>query len=264
MYKIAFIGAGNIATNLAVTLKNHNFEILQIISKTKKSSKKLAEKVNCEFSDNLKDIKKEIEIIFVCVNDNSIQTIANTDFLKNKFLIHCAGSIDIDVFKEISQNYGVFYPLQTFTREKIIDFKQIPICIEANTVENQNILINIAKKISTNIQIINSEQRKYLHLSAVFANNFSNFLINSAIEILKDKKIEINLLKPLMNETIEKIFSNQTKAIQTGPAIRGDSFVINNHIKLLKDYPKLKKLYSFVSKSINEKLEIEIENEKEF
>jgi predicted short-subunit dehydrogenase-like oxidoreductase (DUF2520 family) len=261
--KIVFIGAGNLATQLAVNMQNIGFTILQIFSRTEKSAKLLAGKLNADFTNHISEIKQNADLYFITVNDNSIDEVIKLDNLKNKFMVHCAGSIDIEVFKLFTQNYGVLYPVQTFTKLKLVDFKNIPLCIEANNLTNQEIIMNFAKKLSDCVYLINSEQRKYLHLAAIFANNFTNHFLLAARELLTIKNIDFSILENIMNETIERFFLEKEKNIQTGPAIRGDINVVNFHINLLKDYPKLKKMYSFVSKSINENLELKIDNESE-
>jgi len=254
--KIIFIGAGNLATQLSKNLQNKGFEIIQIYSRSENSAKKLAGCLSTNFTTDLNFVFQNADLYFITVNDLTISEIVQNKNLNNKFLVHCAGSVDINVFENFTSNFGVFYPLQTFSKLNDVDFIEIPICVEANTLNNLQILKNIATKISNQVYDINSEQRKYIHLAAVFANNFSTHFINISKKILDDKNIDSKILYSLINETIENAFLSNNQIFQTGPAARGDINVVNSHLKLLKDYPKFEKLYRFVSKNINEILDI--------
>lgn len=259
--KIVIIGAGNLATQLAVNMYNKHFQIVQVLSRTINSAEIIAKKVNASFTNYINDIDQNADLYIIAINDNNIESVVKSEFLKNKFMIHCAGSIDLEIFKSYSCNYGVIYPVQTFTKSKIVDFKNVPLCVEANNDENLILLINIAHVLSENVYEINSEQRKYLHLSAVFANNFTNFFLEQSKYLTSVNSIDFNILQSLVEETVKKAFSEKISNNQTGPAVRGDINVVNLHIKMLKDYPKLKKLYSFVSKSINENLQLDCNDE---
>ncbi len=172
--------------------------------------------------------------------------------IDNNLVIHTAGSVPMDILKGLSGNYGVFYPLQTFSKYKLIDFKTIPLCLEANTGFNYDKLAKYAFQISEDVRKINSEQRKYIHLAAVFANNFSNRMFAIAENILKEKQIDFEILLPLIQETVEKIKNNSPGKVQTGPAVRNDQKVIDKHSELLNKYEDLQKIYSFVSKNISD------------
>lgn len=254
--KIIFVGAGNLATQIAVNLFDKKINIVQIYNRTENSAKVLGKKVNSDYITDLSKLNLNADIYFITVKDSVIPEIIKYPLLKNKFLVHCSGSTDINIFNNITDNFGVFYPLQTFSKNKDVNFKEIPICIEANTNVNLEKLKYLADKLSSNVQIIGSNQRKYLHLSAVFANNFSNHFITISKEILKDKNIDSKILYSLMRETVDKVFFSIDENTQTGPALRGDKNIIDFHLNLLKDYPKFEKMYRFVSKSINENLEL--------
>jgi len=251
---IVIIGAGNVATNLAFAFQKAGIKNLHIHSRTEQSAKKLAGKLNCSFSFNPKNIPENADLYIISVNDDTIQELANNEILKqkidNNIVVHTAGSIDAKILKSLSSNYGVFYPLQTFSKTKILDFKNIPICLEANSGFNYQKLNKLASEISNDVQNINSEQRKHIHLAAVFANNFANKMFAFAEEILKEKNIDYNILLPLIEETFKKIQTVKPSKAQTGPAIRNDKKVMQMHIDLLKDKPDLQKIYSFVSKNI--------------
>jgi len=169
---------------------------------------------------------------------------------KDKLVVHTSGSLPMDVLKEVSSNFGVFYPLQTFSKSRKADFKSIPICIEANTADNENHLVDLGTSISGNVQHINSEERKILHLAAVFACNFPNYMYTIAEQILARNKLDFNFLKPLIEETAAKVQTIDPHNAQTGPAKRGDKIIMNQHLELLKDSPGFKDIYKLISSEI--------------
>ena len=232
--KITIIGAGNVATHLAGNLSHQkDIDILQIFSKTKNSAKILAKKINCAWTNDISKII-ESDLYIIATNDDSIQKIAQTEQLKNKFIVHTSGSVEMKVLSKNTVNFGVFYPLQTFQKEQKVEFSEIPMCIEASNEQNFNILRNLAKKISKKVYKINSEQRKNIHIAAVFVNNFINHLFHIANEIISRKDISIEILKPLIEQTFKNIQTNNPYDIQTGPAKRNDKNILENHIETLK------------------------------
>jgi len=248
--KIVFVGSGNLATHLSLAFKYANNNIIQIYSRKKQNAELLANQINCSFTNNLKKLNPEGDIYILAVSDNAINTVLKKINLKNKLLIHTSGSTNISVLKSHSDNFGVFYPLQTFSKNKELNFKNIPVCIEANNKLNEQILFNLAKQISDDIHYISSEKRIQLHLAAVFVSNFVNHLYSIADNILTDNDLPFNLLKPLISETANKVIKNKPVDCQTGPAIRNDKNVIKTHLRLLNKFPIYKKIYTFVSKSI--------------
>ncbi len=248
--RIVFIGAGNLATRLALELKRNNFNIIQVYSRTIESAKLLSEKISTSFTNNLNDIIIDADLYFIAVSDNAIKDILQKINFNNKLIVHTSGSIAIEILKKYSDNYGVFYPLQTFSKTRDINFNFVPVCIEANNTENISILNELAKQISEKVYEINSEQRKYLHLAAVFSCNFVNHLYSLSDNILDKKNIPFEILKPLIIETANKIIDNKPHDVQTGPAIRKDKNVIDEHLKLLSDFPEIKEIYKILSNNI--------------
>jgi predicted short-subunit dehydrogenase-like oxidoreductase (DUF2520 family) len=156
----------------------------------------------------------------------------------------------MNILDGFSSNYGVFYPLQTFSKSRKVDFSDIPICIEANHPSNLMKLEELGQKISNTVSQINSEERKTLHLAAVFTNNFVNHFYAIGAEILQAKKLDFELLKPLIRETAAKIEALDPVEAQTGPAKRNDQTIIGLHLKMLRNKPEYQKIYSFVTESI--------------
>lgn len=246
---VAIIGAGNLATNLANALFNKKIKIVQIISKNLQNAKILAKKVNSNFFNNINNIYKA-DLVFICTPDSVIEEICETSKLKNKFVVHTAGSVSMDILKKCSINHGVFYPLQTFNKLDLVDFINIPICIEASNKQTKSVLTNIANLISKNVYSINSEQRLKLHIAAVFANNFINHIMTLTYNFIKEENINKNILKPLLGKTFENILTKEPSVIQTGPAIRNDQITVNKHLSSLKNNLDLKNLYQEITDSI--------------
>ncbi len=247
---IVILGAGNVATHLSVALKDAGFQIKCVYSKTIEAAKKLALKLDAHYTNEIEHIPSEADLYIIAVKDQIIEVITEHLKLKYGVVIHTAGSIPIDVFKDRFDNYGVFYPLQTFSKDRETDFSKIPICIEANTSVLEEILLKLGKKISENVSIVSSDKRKKLHLAAVFACNFTNHMYAIANELLHEVDIPFDSLKPLIDETAQKAISCDPEKAQTGPAVRNDQNIIQNHLDMLKEYPEFEKIYRIVSDSI--------------
>ena len=200
---------------------------------------------------NFQNLNTNADLYLIAVKDSAIQEVLeNLRLTEDKLIVHTAGSVPMEILEGFSDNYGVFYPLQTFSKTKKVDYSIIPICIEANHPSNLMKLQELAVKLSGTVRQINSEERKTLHLAAVFVNNFVNHFYAMGAEILHDKKLNFDLLKPLIGETAGKIESLHPNKAQTGPAKRNDKNVINAHLKMLEDKPEFQKIYSFVTESI--------------
>ncbi len=247
---IVILGAGNVATHLSIALKKAGFSIKSIYSKTIESAKELALKVDSYYTNEISKIPDEADLYIIAVKDEVIEEMIKHLNLKCGVIVHTAGSISIDIFENQFKNYGVFYPLQTFSKSREIDFTNIPICIEACNKQIESKLIDLAKCLSSSVQLINSEKRKKLHLSAVFACNFANHMYSAATVILDQSGVSFDLLKPLITETAQKAIDSNPVNAQTGPAVRNDKNVIQKHLEMLKDNLELEKIYSFVSESI--------------
>jgi len=249
--KIVLIGSGNLATQLALALTEKGIRVDQIYSRNIESASELAGKVNAGFTNDLSQLFPEADLYIIAVKDSAIQEVLeNLKLDENRLIVHTAGSIPMSILEGFTTKYGVFYPLQTFSKSRKVDFADIPICIEANHPANIITLEKLGNMLSSSVNQINSGERKTLHLAAVFANNFVNHFYSIGAEILHEKKLDFDLLKPLIRETAEKIQSLQLADAQTGPAKRNDRLIINAQLKMLQDKPELQKIYSFVTESI--------------
>ncbi len=249
-HRFVFIGAGNLATRLSIVLKKKGFSIEQVYSRSEKSAKSLAEKLQSKYTIAVQNIFTDVDIYFVALKDSAFEEILPQINFENKLLVHCSGSMTLSSLEKYSENIGVFYPLQTFSKNRKVDFAEIPVFIEANSPDNEKKLIQIAEKISDNVTVLNSEKRLNLHISAVFACNFVNHFYAIAAEVLKSNEIPFEVLKPLIMETALKVQELEPALAQTGPAVRFDENVISKHLEALRPFPEFQKLYEIVSESI--------------
>ncbi|MBJ04725.1 MAG: hypothetical protein CMP65_02330 [Flavobacteriales bacterium] len=243
--KITIIGSGNIAHHLGVKLFNSGINIHQVLARNKKSGLKLASKINSIFINDIKKIEVS-ELILICVNDDNIYKIANQ--LPDIPVVHTSGNTSIEVFKN-KKNSGVIYPVQTIRKNQRVNFKKIPICVEANNDLFQSKIINLCKLLSDKILVTSSEKRKKIHLSAVIASNFSNFCYTMSYNILKDNKINFDILHNLIIQTAKNCKLREPKLNQTGPAIRKDKTTIREHLASINDI-HYKKIYKLLSENI--------------
>ena len=247
--KITLVGAGNLATQLGKALKKAGFNINLVYSRSERSALQLAETLNCPFTTSLSDIAPN-DLIIVSIKDDALETVLQQLVLGDSIIVHTAGSVPMELLAKYSDRHGVFYPLQTFSKSREIDFSKIPICIEASSSIVLNKLREVAYKLSKTVHLINSEERKILHLAAVFTCNFVNHFYQIGDYLLEEKGLDFELLKPLIRETADKIMNMKPIDAQTGPAVRFDESIINKHLKLLTGDYELKKIYSFVSENI--------------
>ena len=246
MKNIILLGSGNVATHLGIALQNCNYNIIQVYSRSMENAKVLAKKLDAYFTNDLTQLKSA-DLVIVSVNDDAISSVLSK--LENMAIAHTSGSIGMDVFEPNFYDFGVFYPLQTFNKDIDLAISEIPLCIEGNSKAFEKELIEIAKNLSSNVITINSEQRKQLHLAAVFACNFSNHMHSIADDLLAEKDIDSKILLPLIKQTIAQLNTNKPKALQTGPAKRKDIKVIQEHINLIQQ-KNIKELYEKISNNI--------------
>lgn len=249
---VVLIGSGNVAWHLGHAFVQNRIVVKQVISRTEKNAVALAKDIGSDFSDKFDQIDNSADLYVISVSDHAIEEVIRTIKLHEKLFVHTSGSIAMSVFSGYFKNFGVFYPFQTFTKNKPLNYRDIPIYIEGNSPENKNKLMHLASCLSDNVKEINSEDRALLHLAAVFANNFTNHMVTLANSILQKMNIDFSVLQPLLKETISKLDSLGPENAQTGPAVRNDRNIIEKHLKMLEDMPQMRDIYSIVSESIKE------------
>lgn len=270
------IGSGNVATHIACALASH-ISIKQIYSRDISHAQELVDKIvesedyqamfgpsHCgadavlssekpvaypQAISNLADLQSGADIYIIAVPDDHIAGIIEaTSAITDGIWTHTSGSMPIDLFAGCKMSYGVFYPLQTFSKNKPLDFTQVPMLIEGSDSDVADALIGLANKISRDVKKVGSDGRKQLHIAAVFACNFVNYLWAQADEILKDVDLNINVLRPLLTETLDKLQTLSPRDAQTGPARRGDVNIINKHLAMLDE--RKAEIYRFLTDKI--------------
>ena len=245
MIKIVILGGGNIAYHLtSQLLKNKTARVVQVYNRSIEKIQYLDDKTS--ITDKLTELK-DADVYIIAVTDDAISSVSSELNFKNKLVVHTSGSVAIDELKSNS-NKGVFYLLQSFSKEQKIDLFQVPICIEASTEKDLELLEVLAKSISKKYYKINSKQRKSLHVAAVFVNNFVNHLYYIGNEICEENKIPFNILQPLIQETANKIEALSPFEAQTGPAKRNDVKTIKKHKAMLAHNQH--EIYTLLTKSI--------------
>jgi len=251
---ISIIGSGNVATHIGVALKNAGLKIDCVYSRNQFNADILAKKLNATGVDKVDLVFGESDLYIFAVSDTIIETLAKqlSDYLGYKpLVVHTSGLVSSTVFDPYFNEFGSFYPLQTFTKNRVVDIKEIPLLLAGNSYEVESKIMKLAELISNNTKFINDEERKVLHVAAVYANNFTNYLYSISENILTNENIDFNLLFPLIKETAQKIIDGENPVdVQTGPAMRNDDSTLQSHLEYLKKYPMFQKIYELITKSI--------------
>jgi predicted short-subunit dehydrogenase-like oxidoreductase (DUF2520 family) len=250
MVKISIIGSGNVAQHLIAALQKtqnigNDIELVQVYSRKRESLTSLLDSntIVTDFNDLV-----EADLYIIAVSDDAIASVSDQFPFKNSLVVHTSGSAPLSCLNNNNRK-GVFYPLQTFTKNKKVDFKDIPICLETENSNDFQLLEKVAKSISEKVFVINSEQRKALHVAAVFVNNFTNHLYQIGSAICKENQVPFEILKPLIQETAQKIVEISPEDAQTGPAKRNDIKTIEAHQSFLTNENQLT-IYKILTQSI--------------
>jgi len=249
--KIVLIGAGNVATHLGLAFLKHDLNIVQVYSRTELSANILASKLNAVPATRPEEIITGADLYIISVSDDAVVELVKKINFGESPVVHTSGTVPINVLRECSSSFGVFYPLQTFSKDREIEFSTVPVLIESSDPELERALVDLGNLISTRVQVCDSEKRKFIHLAAVFACNFSNFMYTLSEEILTSKQLSFDILRPLILETAEKVMRQNPQQSQTGPAARNDQSVMAAHLKLLSGYPEKQAIYKMLSKQIS-------------
>lgn len=251
--KIVLIGAGNLATHLGKALHAAGHDMVQVFSRTMQSAETLASLLDAEPLTDISQVRDDADVYIFSVKDSALeQLISQLCGGEKKVFLHTAGSMPMSVFRGKALHYGVLYPMQTFSKQREVDFSIIPCFIEANDEFALKQIEGLAGQISHRVFQLSSEDRKYLHLSAVFACNFANHCYAASQELLQQHGIPFDVMLPLIDETAAKVHGMTPKEAQTGPAVRYDENVIGKQIQLLENQPYFQKIYDCMSKSIHE------------
>ena len=264
--RIIFLGSGNLATHLSLALKAAGEDILQIFSRTQEHAQALADKLNCASCVSISDIRTDADVYIFSVKDDALPSLISqlsqhlTPNSQHPLFLHTAGSVPMSVFpsntptpntQHPSPRYGVLYPMQTFSKDRSVNFREIPCFVEAS---DSNTLVEIkalASKVSDHVVEMSSEKRRKLHLAAVFACNMVNHCYRLAEKVLEEEGIDFSLYLPLIQETANKVKELSPRKAQTGPMVRYDKNIMDAQISLIND-ELTRQIYRLMADSIHE------------
>ncbi len=250
---IVILGSGNAATHFGQAFQQLGHQIVQIYSKTKANASALAFALQCPSTDQLTQLVQDADLYLIAVSDQAIPAIVDTMPQGiNGLVVHCSGATDMTALKRF-KNYGVIYPPQSLSKNKIVDIKAIPFCVEGNNEDNTTFLLQLALAFSSRSIYCNSQQRLAIHLSSVMVNNFSNILYQFAYELLEEHDLSFDLVRPIILETAEKVQNHIPITVQTGPAIREDEVTQQKHLKFISNKPDLQQIYQLLSHQITKR-----------
>ena len=235
--RIALIGRGRVATHLLKALLQAGHEVVSVNSRT------------------LEELPPEADVYILSVKDSALQDVIRNAVKgrEGQLFVHTAGSMSMDLFKGCCARYGVLYPMQTFSKEREVDFHQIPLFIEASDAESLQQIRVLADSVSQHVYELSTADRRYLHLAAVFACNFANHCMALSADVLGRIGIPFDVMLPLVDQTVRKLHAMAPADAQTGPAVRHDNNVIVSQHHLLDDNPKMQNVYDLLTQSIYEK-----------
>ncbi len=249
---VIIIGSGNLASHLSQAFLTANKTIKTIVSRNPIAGRLLATKSKASYVAKVEDCPLDADLILLAVTDAAIEGVANRLPETNAIVVHISGSTDISAVKRF-ENHGVFYPLQSFTKDKQVNFYEIPFLVEGNNPATAAALLELGHALSTKVYAANTGDRKYLHLAAVFASNFTNSLYEASKRILENNtKLPFELLFPLIKETAFRLKDLDPVQAQTGPAKRGEKHVIAQQLELLKHQRELTQIYTSITTLIEQ------------
>ena len=250
--RIVLIGAGHVATHLGMALQQAGWEIAQVYSRTEASASALGNRLEVPFVTSIEEVCTDADIYLVMVKDAALPELipALVKGREEALLVHTAGSMPMDVWKGHVHRYGVLYPMQTFSKERKVDFASVSFFVEANGEADLALLKTMAGALSPKVYEATSAQRTSLHMAAVFACNFANHMYTLSARLLEKNGLPFDAMLPLIDETARKVHELHPKAAQTGPAVRGDENVMGKHLEMLADEPGIREIYKIISDSI--------------
>jgi predicted short-subunit dehydrogenase-like oxidoreductase (DUF2520 family) len=247
---ISFAGAGRVANALCKEMYNYGYHIDLIVSETQRTGCLLSDFCSASWSSEL-IFPESTDIIFVAVPDHRLKSVLhNLKCRTGTIVVHTAGSMGLDIFPDHIVNKGVFYPLQTFSKERKVSFKDLPVLIETINNKSERILVSLAEAIGGKVHYMDTDHRRMVHLAAVFACNFTNHMLTGGKEVVMKAGLPFDILFPLIKETISKAIETGPENSQTGPAVRNDQNTIEKHLELLSFSSDLQRIYSEITRSI--------------
>ncbi len=249
--RVVLVGAGRVAAHLARAFRDAGHAVVLVVSRRREHARVLAAETGAAYAAlEERPALPPSEVVVYAVSDDALATVVRRFPPDDRLALHTAGSVDMGVFEGRARHYGVLYPLQTFSHERRVDMREVPLCIEATTPEDEEHLQRLAGSLSRRVYRIDSSRRLHLHVAAVLVSNFVNHLYAEAETWLEKEKIPFDLLDPLIRETTAKALEVGPHRAQTGPAVRNDENVIKKHLELLSCSPGLQELYRLLTDRI--------------
>jgi predicted short-subunit dehydrogenase-like oxidoreductase (DUF2520 family) len=247
------IGSGNLATHLSLALQRAGHDILQVYSRTEEHARLLAERLGCDTAGSTDAIRTDADAYIFAVKDDAIGELATAigQQARPGIMIHTAGSVPMSIFQGKARHYGVLYPMQTFSKNREVDFRPIPCFIEASDAQTLDTIQQLAEGISEKVVEASSERRRKLHLAAVLACNLTNHCYRLAERVLEEEQTDFQLFLPLIMETARKVTQLSPREAQTGPMVRYDTQVMERQMQLLSD-ERTRQIYRLMAESIHE------------
>ncbi len=250
--KIGLIGLGNAGSQLARVLHRKHLGLQAIFSRDAQKVEKEGKRMRIFYTNELAKLPVDLDLYILAVPDGAITEVAAqlAGVIEGGSVVHVSGSQPSTVLAPYFESYGVFYPLQTMSKGRRVQFRDVPILIEAKEERLRQRLLDLGRAISDHVYFVDDEKRAWLHIAAVMVNNFTNHLYVLAEKLTKSQDLPFDLLRPLILETAQKVQKIDPKKAQTGPAARGDQETIRRHLKKLENYPDLLKVYQVLSESL--------------
>lgn len=254
--RITLVGAGRVATHLGRALRSAGHEVVQVFSHTFAHAEDLARAVGAEATDKLSEVRIGADVYLFCLKDAALEEAAaaclaaltNQDANSNPLFVHTGGSMSLDVLP--TGRRAVLWPMQTFSMEREVDWKQVHVFMEATS--DEALLREMLDGITPHVHSVSAPQRQRLHLASVFACNFSNHMYSLSARLLEEIGVGFDALLPLVDETVRKVHQLSPREAQTGPAVRGDDNVMRKHVEALQGDPQMQQIYQIISKSIHD------------
>ena len=252
MRKLVIIGSGNLATQLSLALKRARHDIVQVYSRTEEHAKELADKIDSRYTADVNNICRDADAYIISVKDDAVRDVALSlkTVSTEAVFMHTAGSVPMEVFAGAVRHYGVLYPMQSFSKTRKVDFRDIPCFLEASDDKAMNVIRELAESVSDNIHTADTEKRKKIHLAAVLASNLANHCYRLGERVLEEEGIDFSILLPLIQETARKVTEMTPRSAQTGPMVRYDTGVMNRQIEMLSD-ERTRQIYKLMAESIH-------------
>ena len=251
--RIVLVGAGGLGTNLGLALHEAGHDVLAVFSRTMEHARMLAERIGSQPTDDICALPNEADLFIVSVKDAVLTDVVQQlmQGREEQYFAHTAGSMSLSLFQGMARHYGVFYPMQSFSKERRINFSEVPVFLEASDAQTLTQLKALSATLTPHVYELSTDERRYLHLAAVFACNFANHCYALSAEILQQHGLPFSVMLPLIDETARKVHHLSPLEAQTGPAVRYDLNVISKQQQLLDD-PDMRELYERLSKSIHQ------------